>query len=60
MVLAPVAGVKSGEGEIGPTGPIKLSFADDGDKTNSSPGRARSKPLKPLRGEGRVFPVNLW
>src|SRR5439155_5019759 len=23
--------------------------ADDGDKTNSSPGRARNKPLKPLR-----------
>ena len=30
-------------------------FADDGDKTNSSPGRARNKPLKPLRGECRVF-----
>src|SRR5882724_3320134 len=25
------------------------SFADDGGKTNSSPGRARNKPLKPLR-----------
>jgi hypothetical protein len=25
----------------------------DGDKRNSSPGRARGKPLKPLRGEGR-------
>src|SRR5271154_5793737 len=30
-------------------------FADDGDKTNSSPGRARNKPLKPLRRECRVF-----
>jgi len=30
-------------------------FADDGDKTNSSPGRARNRPLKPLRRECRVF-----
>ena len=30
-------------------------FANDGDKTNSSPGRARNKPLKPLRRECRVF-----
>jgi len=29
-------------------------------KTNSSPGRARSKPLKPLRRECRMIPVNLW
>jgi hypothetical protein len=27
---------------------------DDGDKRNSSPGRARRKPLKPLRREGRI------
>jgi hypothetical protein len=25
-----------------------------------SPGRARNKPLKPLRREGRIDPVNLW
>ena len=31
-----------------------IQFADDGDKRNSSPGRARSKPLKPLCREGRV------
>ena len=31
--------------------------ADDGDKRARSPGRARRKPLKPLRGECRVFPV---
>jgi hypothetical protein len=36
-----------------------LQSADDGDKTNSSPGRARNKPLKPLRREGRVNPVDL-
>ena len=30
-------------------------FAGDGDKTNSSPGRARYKPLKPLRGECRAI-----
>ena len=30
---------------------------DDGGKQARSPGRARSKPLKPLRGECRVSPV---
>jgi hypothetical protein len=34
--------------------------ANDGGKRARSPGRARYKPLKPLRREGRVFPVNLW
>jgi hypothetical protein len=34
--------------------------ADDGDKTNSSPGRARNKPLKPLCRECRMMLVNLW
>jgi hypothetical protein len=38
----------------------KLSRASDGGKKARSPGRARNKPLKPLRREGRVFPVNLW
>jgi len=33
---------------------------DDGDKKARSPGRSRRKPLKPLRGECRVAPVNLW
>jgi hypothetical protein len=32
----------------------------DGDNKPGSPGRARSKPLKPLRREGRIDPVNLW
>jgi len=32
----------------------------DGDKQARSPGRARRKPLKPLRGESRMDPVNLW
>jgi hypothetical protein len=32
----------------------------DGDKKPGSPGRARRKPLKPLRREGRAFPANLW
>jgi hypothetical protein len=31
-----------------------IQSVDDGDKTNSSPGRARSKPFKPLRREGRT------
>jgi hypothetical protein len=34
--------------------------ADDGDKTNSSPGRARNKPLKPLRRECRLIAAYLW
>jgi hypothetical protein len=35
------------------------SRGDGGNKARS-PGRARRKPLKPLRREGRVKPVNLW
>jgi hypothetical protein len=34
--------------------------ADDGDKQARSPGRARRKPLKPLRRECRVFQADLW
>jgi hypothetical protein len=49
VVLAPVAGVKLAEAKSARPGPAKPSSADDGDKTNSSPGRARNKPLKPLR-----------
>ena len=33
---------------------------DDGGKRARSPGRARRTPLKPLRRECRMFPVNLW
>ena len=44
-----------GGGFASPTGPDKtIQSVDDGDKTNSSPGRARSKPFKPLRREGRT------
>jgi hypothetical protein len=32
----------------------------DGDKTNSSPGRARRNPLKPSRGECRAYPASPW
>src|SRR5260370_29608716 len=49
VVLAPVAGVKSAETYRPNRVRICRQFADDGDKTNSSPGRARRKPLKPLR-----------
>src|ERR1700722_6300768 len=34
--------------------------AGDGDNQARSPGRARRKPIKPLRREGRIDPVNLW
>jgi hypothetical protein len=50
----------------GPDAPtLALRFAglaprNDGGKRARSPGRARNKPLKPLRREGRMFPANLW
>jgi len=40
--------------------PAEDDPAGDGSKRARSPGRARRKPLKPLRREGRVIPVNLW
>jgi hypothetical protein len=36
-----------------------ISAGDGGNKARS-PGRARRKPLKPLRRECRVIPMNLW
>jgi hypothetical protein len=48
VVLAPVAGVKSAEARSAQPGWMRRQSADDGDKTNSSPGRARHKPLKPF------------
>jgi len=47
VVLAPVAGIKSAEARSARPGAKRRQSADDGDKTNSSPGRARHKPLKP-------------
>ena len=45
VVLTPVAGAKSAVANSDPTGlSSRLKSADDGDKTNSSPGRARHKP----------------
>ena len=56
VVLAPVAGVKSRGGDIGPTGRRMPSIREATvAKRNSSPGRARRKPLKPLRREGRMI-----
>jgi hypothetical protein len=37
---------------------ILAYHADDGGNKARSPGRARSKPLKPLRGEGRMNPLS--
>src|SRR5579871_6030223 len=37
-----------------------FALRGDGDKKARSPGRARRKPLKPLRREGRESPANLW
>ena len=55
VVLTPrrwrqVRGVKSAQPGLDKTYPL-----DDGGKRARSPGRARRKPLKPLRGECRVF-----
>jgi len=50
----------------GPGAPtLASSFAKDnsrgdGDNKARSPGRARRKPLKPLRREGWTAPANLW
>jgi hypothetical protein len=55
VVLAPVAGVKSAEVLRARPGSANLQSADDGGKTNSSPRRARNKPLKPSRRKCRVF-----
>jgi hypothetical protein len=35
-------------------------FAGDGDKTNSSPRRARHKPSNHCAGKAGVFPLNLY
>jgi hypothetical protein len=40
---------------VGPTGFKQAISAGDGGKRNSSPRRARRKPLKPWRGESRVI-----
>src|SRR5882672_1143010 len=40
---------------VGPTGFWHAISADNGGKQARSPGRARNKPLKPLRRECRVF-----
>ena len=60
VVLAPVAGVK-----LPVTDPIQPECfshqaGGDGDKTNSSPGRARHKPLSHCAGNAGVFPLNLY
>jgi hypothetical protein len=55
VVLAPVAGVKLMEIFEPDRASADRQSVSDGGKRNSSPGRARYKPLKPLRREGRVF-----
>jgi hypothetical protein len=57
VVLAPVAGVKLAEAKSPDRVRQRLESADDGDKKNSSPGRARNRPLKPLRRKRRVIPA---
>src|ERR1700761_3754643 len=57
VVLAPVAGAKSAEVHEPDRASLHLESADDGGKTNSSPGRAWHKPLRPLRRECRVSGV---
>ena len=44
VVLTPVAGAKPAVASLDLTGLGSRESADDGDKTNSSPGRARHKP----------------
>ena len=54
MVLASVADVKLAEACRPNRVRTCRQFVNDGDKTNSSPRKARYKPLKPLRREGRI------
>jgi hypothetical protein len=49
---APTLASSRWKGDVGPSGPTRR--ADDGGKQARSPGRARRKPLKPLRGECRA------
>ena len=57
VVLASVADVKLVDARGVLPDFERTSSTGDGDKRNSSPGRARRKPLKPLRGECRVSGV---
>jgi hypothetical protein len=52
VVLAPRRWRQAGDDASHHTG--------DGGNKARSPGRARNKPLKPLRRECRMRPVNLW
>jgi hypothetical protein len=60
VVLASVADVKSAEAREPNRASQSLNPLATVTKTNSSPGRARNKPLKPLRREGRIASANLW
>jgi len=50
----------SGTPTLVPSSRGRNPFGSDGGNQARSPGRARRKPLKPLRREGRAFPANLW
>ena len=60
---APITNGVEADGEVvwsrHPDAGVKFALrsASDGGKKARSPGRARRKPLKPLRGECRVIPV---
>jgi hypothetical protein len=61
VVLAPVAGVKFVDAcESQPGLVVRLNPQTTVTKTNSSPGRSRSKPLKPSCRECRLIPEYLW
>jgi hypothetical protein len=60
VVLAPVAGVKSAVARSAQPGLIVIQSAGDGDKTNSSPGRARHKPSNHCAGNAGLPPLNLY
>jgi hypothetical protein len=60
VVLAPVAGVKLPVAKSIRPDSIRHQAGSDGDKTNSSPGRARYKPSNHCAGDAGVFPLNLY
>jgi hypothetical protein len=60
VVLTPVAGVKFAEASRPDRVRQNLNPRTTVTTRTRSPGRARNKPLKPLRGECRLIRLNLW
>ena len=60
VVPTPVAGAKLSVAKSIPTGSISRQAGSDGDKTNSSPGRARYKPSSHCAGNAGLLRLYLY